>query len=106
MSTLNRRAQQHITQLLHIVAQCPSSNPSADSDVDVPQLLGQARSRYKALCARLGVRPSLRVSQASGSTSGGSGETHDKCQADAEGPSQRSRVWAVERDAKAPDLSF
>jgi hypothetical protein len=78
--------------------------------VDVPQLLGQARSRYKALCARLGVRPSLRVSQASGAAVGVSGEAHEveglQCQADSEGPSPRSRVWAVESDAKAPDLSF
>ena len=89
---------QHIAQLMRTISQFPSADPAADPDVDVEQLLGQARSRYKALCARLGVRPTLRES---GSVLGESGG--DKIQ---EEPSpstslRRNKVWDLERGPRS-----
>ena len=71
--TPNRRAQNHIRHLLELVARFPRVNPSSAGsssddpssapgvDVDIPRLFRQIRSRYKLLCATLGVRPSLRA---------------------------------------------
>lgn len=64
------RALNHIKHLLNLVSQFPRVNPSPSSDdstseseLDIPKLFRQIRSRYKALCATLGVRPSLRASE-------------------------------------------
>lgn len=56
------RAFHHIKHLLLLISQFPRVNPSSDSssDLDIPKLFRQIRSRYKALCSSLGVRPSLR----------------------------------------------
>ena len=60
----------HIKHLLDSIAQFPRVNPSSSSaedlaessdDLDIPKRFRQIRSRYKALCATLGVRPSLRA---------------------------------------------
>lgn len=60
----------NIRVLLDAIAQFPRTNPSssggsAESDpsaeLDIPRLFRQIRARYKALCATLGVRPSLRA---------------------------------------------
>ena len=70
---LHRRAQNHIRHLLELIDQFPRVNPSAaaataageaaasNSEVDIPRLFRQIRSRYKVLCASLGVRPTLRA---------------------------------------------
>ncbi|KAF8899408.1 hypothetical protein BD779DRAFT_1391770, partial [Infundibulicybe gibba] len=61
---LDDRASNHIRHLLELISQFPRVNPSASetaSDVDIPRLLRQIRSRYKVLCSTLGVRPSLRA---------------------------------------------
>ncbi|KAF9478903.1 DUF1715-domain-containing protein [Pholiota conissans] len=69
------RASQHIRQILSTIAQFPRINPSQattssesstnlplnDADFDIMKLLRQIRSRYKVLCAALGVRPRLRA---------------------------------------------
>jgi len=64
------RAIHNIRALLDAIAQFPRTNPpssagSSESDrsaeVDIPRLFRQIRARYKALCAILGVRPSLRA---------------------------------------------
>jgi len=59
--TTDDRAAQHIRQLLALLAQFPRVNPSATepSELDIPKLFRQIRSRYKALCAVLGVQPTL-----------------------------------------------
>ncbi|KJA28309.1 hypothetical protein HYPSUDRAFT_122022, partial [Hypholoma sublateritium FD-334 SS-4] len=60
------RAAQHIRHILDAIAQFPRANPSAAdpaSDIDIPKLLRQIRSRYKVLCASLGVRPRLRSAE-------------------------------------------
>ncbi|CAA7264978.1 unnamed protein product [Cyclocybe aegerita] len=71
------RANQHIRHLLELIAQFPRVNPSSTSasaasssssstspkeeekDLDISKLQRQIRSRYKALCSSLGVRPRL-----------------------------------------------
>ena len=57
----------NIKHLLELIAQFPRVNPSAAdaSDLDIPKLFRQIRSRYKALCATLGVKPTLRVAGSS-----------------------------------------
>ncbi|KIP01794.1 hypothetical protein PHLGIDRAFT_80066 [Phlebiopsis gigantea 11061_1 CR5-6] len=60
------RAASNITHLIGLIAQFPRINPSStdSSDLDIPKLFRQIRSRYKALCATLGVRPTLRAAGA------------------------------------------
>lgn len=77
-----RRAQNHIRHLLELVARFPRVNPSSssaagssddpahDPEVDIPRLFRQIRSRYKLLCATLGVRPSLRAADGSEENNG------------------------------------
>jgi len=64
------RAIHNIRVLLDAIAQFPransspsrtSSEPDPSAEVDIPRLFRQIRARYKALCAILGVRPSLRA---------------------------------------------
>ena len=63
---LERRAVQHIRHLLDSIAQFPQGNPSQlSSDFDVSKLQRQIRSRYKALCACLGVRPRMHLAASS-----------------------------------------
>src|SRR6266550_4954647 len=73
------RATNHIKHLLSLISQFPRVSPSsldnshshsaAGADLDISKLFRQIRSRYKALCATLGVRPSLRASEAGDVTS-------------------------------------
>ncbi|KAF8971873.1 hypothetical protein BDZ97DRAFT_1650504 [Flammula alnicola] len=61
----DERASQHIRILLDSISQFPRVNPSASdssSELDIPKLLRQIRSRYKVLCSSLGVRPRLQSS--------------------------------------------
>jgi primary-amine oxidase len=57
------RVQQHIRHLLELIAKFPIVNPSttSDKDFDVARLMNQIRTRYKALCATIGVRTRLRL---------------------------------------------
>jgi len=64
------RAIHNIRALLDAIAQFPRTNPSSSTassesdhsaEIDIPGLFRQIRARYKALCATLGVRPSLRA---------------------------------------------
>ncbi|KAI0084511.1 hypothetical protein BDY19DRAFT_987455 [Irpex rosettiformis] len=61
------RTAHNIRHLLELTAQFPRANPSATdaSELDIPRLFRQIRSRYKALCAMLGVKPTLRASGSS-----------------------------------------
>ena len=62
------RAANHVRHLLGLISQFPRVNPSASdtsSEMDIPKLFRQIRSRYKALCSTLGVRPSLQYSEKS-----------------------------------------
>ncbi|EPS97000.1 hypothetical protein FOMPIDRAFT_1129443 [Fomitopsis schrenkii] len=66
------RAALHLRQLLALLAQFPRVNPSATepSELDIPKLFRQIRSRYKALCAVLGVQPTLRAGVSSATDDG------------------------------------
>ncbi|KAI4528890.1 DUF1715-domain-containing protein, partial [Schizophyllum commune Loenen D] len=70
---IDDRAMNHIKHLLDLISQFPRVNPStsdSSSQVDIPKLFRQIRSRYKALCATLGVRPSLRATSTEGTSDG------------------------------------
>lgn len=71
-SLSSSRAAQHIRQLLALLAQFPRVNPSATepSELDIPKLFRQIRSRYKALCAVLGVQATLRAGLSSATDDG------------------------------------
>jgi len=63
----------HIRSLLELISHFPRINPSArptasspsaegfHTEIDIPKLFRQIRSRYKLLCASLAIRPSLRA---------------------------------------------
>ncbi|KAG8930998.1 hypothetical protein FRC02_003366 [Tulasnella sp. 418] len=79
------RAMTHITHLLGLIADFPLRNPSPDGSgmapttsdsghapavtqdpapVDITKMLTQIRSKYRALCSTLGVKPRLRAATA------------------------------------------
>ncbi|KAN0100145.1 hypothetical protein V8E55_000129 [Tylopilus felleus] len=95
----DQRTAHHIAHLLELVRQFPTTNPSgsppgsasADDTIDMAKLQSQLRARYRALCASLGVRPTLRAGTV----------THGKDDVDpAEGRREgRARgVWTLEGD--------
>jgi len=94
----NERAAHHIKHLLDLIKQFPRVNPSASdsSDLDIPKLFRQIRSRYKALCSTLGVKPSLRAAETSPSRE--HGEDAAEIGSGREGP----QVWTLETQAKKP----
>ncbi|TRM66237.1 copper amine oxidase [Schizophyllum amplum] len=74
----------------------PRVNPSsadASSELDIPKLFRQIRSRYKALCATLGVRPSLRASTDGEAAEGDASPTGDMEKSP--GKSSGGPVWSV-----------
>ena len=90
----NSRVMHHARQLLDITSHFPRVNPgtsltgSDDDGVDISALQRQTRSRYKLLCATLGVRPSLRAV-----------DVDDDRMDDADGANRDKRkknVWKVE----------
>jgi len=94
----DQRAVHHTKHLLELISQFPQVNPSGavhagtNEELDISKLLRQIRSRYKALCASLGVRPTLR-----------SKDTADV--GDEEGlPHPARQVWKLEDDAKRPTM--
>ncbi|KAJ4472714.1 hypothetical protein C8R41DRAFT_849541 [Lentinula lateritia] len=90
------RALHHIKHLLELISQFPRVNPSsshASSDLDIPKLFRQIRSRYKALCSSLGVRPSLR---ASGDAQHKERTLEDELD-DAANSKPKKSVWNLER---------
>lgn len=108
------RAIHNIRVLLDAIAQFPRANPSSSesssksdpsAEVDVPRLFRQIRARYKALCATLGVRPSLR---AAGKGSQKDTDDREPMQLDTEaGP---KTIWEVDaigkREIGPQQLSF
>jgi len=106
LSRDNDRAQHHIRHLLELIAQFPRVNPSAPdaaSDLDIPKLFRQIRSRYRALCATLGVRPSLRIAQGDVNS-----QDQDDITALTEEGSTPSSVWKLDTQNQPAgrDLSF
>lgn len=103
------RTAHHIDHLLDLIAQFPRVNPSAGgaSDLDIPKLFRQIRSRYKALCAILGVRPTLR---SGGASSPAQDENLDSDDAPGGARAGAARnVWPVQpadRQRSGEELSF
>ncbi|KAF8131563.1 hypothetical protein EV363DRAFT_1398652 [Boletus edulis] len=120
----DQRAMHHITHLLDLVRQFPTVNPSSspspssshschgalsspsenetgtqpesktETEVDLSTLQRQIRSRYKALCASIGVRPTLRPSVSTGSEDG------DASGVSGTGDPQKRQVWTLEGDVR------
>ena len=75
-----------MNHLLGLLDQFPRTNPS--EEIDVSKLFRQIRSRYKALCSTLGIRPSLRAAE-------------DLLSKDSDEPkTSRRQVWKLEGDTK------
>ncbi|KAJ8594997.1 DUF1715-domain-containing protein [Rhizopogon salebrosus TDB-379] len=96
----DQRAVHHIKHLLDLISQFPRINPSATAvasgvteDIDISKLQRQIRSRYKALCASLGVKPTLRAVEVDATEDGG-----------IPGTDQQKQVWKLEEDAKRPTM--
>jgi len=105
------RSMNQIKHLLDLISQFPRVNPSSlvssseVEELDIQKLFRQIRSRYKALCATLGVRPSIRAAEAGGDQS----ETGDQIEGDADGNWKGKKVWPVDAIGKRPtgeQLSF
>jgi hypothetical protein len=84
----------HIRNLLELISQFPTVNPSAAdaaSDVDISKLLRQIRSKYKILCSNLGVRPRL--------TALGQTPSQDHEEGDMDIPEQKHQMpaWKIEK---------
>ncbi|KAF7974889.1 hypothetical protein HWV62_11031 [Athelia sp. TMB] len=100
----DERAAQHTKALLDLIGRFPRANPSPSDPADIPRLLRQIRSRYKALCAALGMRPSIRATAAETSPplageKGGEGG--------GEGGLEVGSVWKLEpKKALGPGLDF
>ncbi len=109
----SNRSSQQIRHLLEMIERFPRVNPSAneDSELDIPKLFRQIRSRYKALCAVLGVRPTLR----GGERTLPHGEVQDHCGSsrDLGNIDNAQRVWPIQKTStktpsqiQAEDFSF
>jgi len=108
---LEDRSMSHIKHLLDLISQFPSVNPSSlvtlpeAEELDIQKLFRQIRSRYKALCATLGVRPSLRAAEQEGDQS----KTGGQIEGDTDRNSKVKKVWSVDAIGKRPtgeQLSF
>ncbi|KAI0313102.1 DUF1715-domain-containing protein [Amylostereum chailletii] len=85
----DHRAIHHATQLIALVAAFPRTNPHPDAGTDISALLRQIRSRYKTMCAALGVRASLRAAD-------GEGYDEETRVSGASSKNVRKSVWRVE----------
>jgi len=108
------RVVHHTKHLLALIAQFPTVNPKAaaaageSEGLDIEKLQRQIRSRYKALCASLGVKPTLRAANSADGPGGGDvvameddlavvgGETGSRAQG--------RKVWKLEESAKRPTM--
>ncbi|KAI0795896.1 hypothetical protein C8Q75DRAFT_711061 [Abortiporus biennis] len=103
------RPLHHITHLLDMINRFPKTNPSATepSDLDIPKLFRQIRSRYKALCAVCGIKPTLRASDAVTPPDKDSHELGDALHDNTHTENSKKKVWSIEKPTPAiPDLSF
>ncbi|KAF7794661.1 hypothetical protein EIP86_005799 [Pleurotus ostreatoroseus] len=96
------RALHNIKHLLDLIAQFPRVNPSATepSELDIPKLFRQIRSRYKVLCATLGTKPTLRA--------GGSAPSQEESanlgemQTDDASSNKQNSVWRIDNASQPP----
>jgi hypothetical protein len=112
-SMRSTRIVHHTKQLLDLISQFPKVNPSSTSasDLDIPRLFRQIRSRYKVLCAALGIRPTLRANSTSSTTSPTPDENEQETLLSETSPrDDRKKVWPTHPSRSArqggDDLSF
>lgn len=67
---------------------------SEEDEIDMSRLQRQIRSRYKALCASLGVRPTLRAGVGNVNEDAGEGGN----------ASAKRDVWTLEDDVRRPAM--
>jgi hypothetical protein len=103
----------HTAALLELIARFPRANPAEEADLDIPRLLRLIRSRYRALCAALGVRPRLHAAEDVVSGGGGGGVGGDAgAEAGESVRAGKASVWdarpagPASRPPPAPDFSF
>ncbi|KAG6819470.1 hypothetical protein H0H93_011510, partial [Arthromyces matolae] len=94
----DERAMNHMQRLLDLISQFPRTNPSDTDETDFPKLFRQIRSRYKALCSTLGVRPTLRYSDRSQDRDG----TADASVSEVADDQPKKTVWSLEKGAPRP----
>lgn len=99
-----RRALHNLKHLLDLIAQFPRVNPSATepSDLDIPKLFRQIRSRYKVLCATLGAKPTMGGPAPSQDAADNIGEI----QTGDASSSSKNTVWRIDNASQPPALSF
>ena len=104
------RIVHHAKQLIDLIFQFPKVNPSylTASDLDIPRLFRQIRSRYKVLCATLGIRPTL---HASGASSPPDESEQEALLTETSSRADKNKVWAINpsrpaRQGGGEDLSF
>lgn len=102
----SRRAVHHIAHLLDLIRRFPTVNPStaqssSEVEIDLSKLQSHIRSRYKALCASLGVRPTLRVGAGNDDTEEGGGANGTLAP---NNTSAKRDVWMLEDDVKRPSM--
>lgn len=93
------RVMRTANQLLELIAQFPMENPShTDSaDVDIPRLFSQIRSKYKMLCALVGVRSDVRDSAGESDTLATRLNGADSNKGDnAKSSSKKNSVWRID----------
>lgn len=98
----------HIKHLLELIAQFPRVNPSATepSDLDIPKLFRQIRSRYKLLCSTVGVRPTLRAAGSSAIQQGATGLVEQSGDVQQGGAGNVWPLQAADKPLTGEDLSF
>jgi hypothetical protein len=115
-----RRGAHHASALLSLIDRFPRKNLRPDDEgVDMSAQLRLIRSRYKAMCASLGVRARLQPappppptvgSEAGPGTSGSEGARYLDADADAEKRRQRQKtIWPLTAPPASPStqgLSF
>ncbi|KAF8328130.1 uncharacterized protein EI90DRAFT_2926930, partial [Cantharellus anzutake] len=102
----NSRALHHIKFILSAIDRFPTVNPSnqhAESSVDIAKLLTLIRSRHKALCAILGVKPRLTVVEADDRR--GSAD-EDSLEGSMNHNRAKRNIWRLDNPEKSGSLSY
>jgi len=103
----DHRAVYHARQLLTLIDAFPLTNPHEDDGIDIALLLRQIRSRYKALCASVGARPTLRATASEVGVEEFSSETPASALGEGGSVGKKRSVWRVEgAPASEQGLSF
>ena len=108
-----RRANQHIKFILAAIDRFPVVNPSTllphdqgepgAEDLDITKLLSHIRSRHKALCAILGVKPALRSVAIGEEPLGSYEELFASKRSTGEGS---NKIWRVDKPEKPQPLVY